>query len=64
MQRRAVADEGALEAGLGALGERELVSALSGPQQELLIGLLRKLLVSLDEPAGSPRKFSPKRPSS
>jgi DNA-binding MarR family transcriptional regulator len=34
--------------------ERELVSALSGPQQEQLIGLLRKLLVSLDEPAGEP----------
>lgn len=34
--------------------ERELVSALSGPQQEQLVGLLRKLLVALDEPAGSP----------
>lgn len=31
--------------------ERQLVSSLTAPQQEQLIGLLRKLLLALDEPA-------------
>ena len=42
--------------------ERELVSALSGPQQEQLVGLLRKLVVALDEPAADPPGRAQPRP--
>lgn len=41
--------------------ERQLVSALTAAQQEQLVGLLRRLLVSLDEPA--PGKDPSKQPS-
>jgi DNA-binding MarR family transcriptional regulator len=42
--------EAALERHLAI--ERELLSALTAPQQEQLVGLLRKLVIALDEPAG------------